>query len=342
MSGRLAVQPATGGRPTVDRRRRSGQVGRAPRLAERHLGQRVAVAVRRPAQGAVRPLAPASIGHRRGAPPTATASAARSGARTTVSAAAAGGAPARRRSSAASVGPRKAASARPRPSSSATMATSTPEASGAPPSAAVAQLAPAGRGDGRVELGRRARCRRAAPPSGGPSRSTTWARRVAQRLLLGREADVHQAAPVPASSGASTRRGASGAAPCPTAAAGWRRRPPHAAAACRWRASRPPAAAARRRPTGRSGSSCTAATGTSPARSSARPNTAQSSDGGVAVEHGLDLGRRHLEPVDLDHLLRAIGEVDPALGLQPADVAGAVPAVGECVGGRLRRAGSRP
>ncbi len=51
--------------------------------------------------------------------------------------------------------------------------------------------------------------------------------------------------------------------------------------------------------------------------------------GGVAVQDGLDLGRRDLEAVDLDHLLGAVGEVDPALGLEPADVTGAVPAVGE-------------
>ena len=57
--------------------------------------------------------------------------------------------------------------------------------------------------------------------------------------------------------------------------------------------------------------------------------------GRVAEQHRLDLGRRHLEPVHLDHLLRAVGQVDPALRLEPADVAGAVPAVGEGVGGGL-------
>ena len=55
---------------------------------------------------------------------------------------------------------------------------------------------------------------------------------------------------------------------------------------------------------------------------------------GVAVQHGLDLGRRHLEAVDLDHLLGPVGEVDPAVRLEPADVAGAVPAVDERVGRR--------
>ena len=52
-------------------------------------------------------------------------------------------------------------------------------------------------------------------------------------------------------------------------------------------------------------------------------------DGGVAVEHRLDLGGGHLEALHLDHLLGAVGEVHPALRLEPADVAGAVPAVDE-------------
>ena len=47
------------------------------------------------------------------------------------------------------------------------------------------------------------------------------------------------------------------------------------------------------------------------------------------MEHGLHLGGGHLEALDLDHLLRAVGEVHPTLRLEPADVAGAVPAVDE-------------
>ena len=56
----------------------------------------------------------------------------------------------------------------------------------------------------------------------------------------------------------------------------------------------------------------------------------------MAVQHGFDLGRCHLEAVDLDHLLAPVGEVDPALGFQPTDVAGAVPAaVDDRLGGGL-------
>ena len=52
---------------------------------------------------------------------------------------------------------------------------------------------------------------------------------------------------------------------------------------------------------------------------------------GVAVQHGLDLRGGDLEAAHLDHLLAAVGEVDPAFGLQPADVPGPVPTVGEGV-----------
>ena len=62
----------------------------------------------------------------------------------------------------------------------------------------------------------------------------------------------------------------------------------------------------------------------------ARPLVGDAEDGAVehrrvAVQHGLDLGRRHLESAHLDHLLAAVGEMDPALGLEPTHVAGAVP-----------------
>ena len=139
-----------------------------------------------------------------------------------------------------------------------------------------------------------------------------------------------------------TRRAACGAAPCRTGAAGWRRRRRGGAGACRWPASRRRAARARCSATGRAGSSCTAATGTSPARSSGEAEHRAVEHRRVAVQHGLDLGRRHLEAVDLDHLLRAVGEVDPALRLEPADVAGAVPAVGEGRRRSPRRGGTRP
>jgi len=104
----------------------------------------------------------------------------------------AGGAPASRRSSAARVGPRWAASARPRPSSSATTAASTPEASGSSPSNRHPQLAPAGRPRRPRPASPSARDRPGPGPCAGPSRTTTAATVVAERALLGREADVHQ------------------------------------------------------------------------------------------------------------------------------------------------------
>ena len=62
----------------------------------------------------------------------------------------------------------------------------------------------------------------------------------------------------------------------------------------------------------------------------------------VSVQDSLDLRRSDLEAVDLHHLLRAIGEVDPPLGLEPSDIARAIPAVGEGVGRRPLRGGTRP
>ena len=43
----------------------------------------------------------------------------------------------------------------------------------------------------------------------------------------------------------------------------------------------------------------------------------------MRVQRRLDLGRRHREPRDLDHLLGPVGDVDPPFRLHPADVAGA-------------------
>ena len=61
-----------------------------------------------------------------------------------------------------------------------------------------------------------------------------------------------------------------------------------------------------------------------------------------AVDHsrmpeqdGFDLRGCHLEPADLDHLLAAVGEVDPPVGLEEADIARAVPPVVEGVRRRL-------
>ena len=66
-------------------------------------------------------------------------------------------------------------SARPRASSSATMATSTADAHGVPSSAARAQLPPPGGGHGGVELGGALVVVRACPTASHPSRSATWA-----------------------------------------------------------------------------------------------------------------------------------------------------------------------
>ena len=77
-----------------------------------------------------------------------------------------------------------------------------------------------------------------------------------------------------------TRRAACGAAPCPTASGGWRRRPPRGAGACRWRASRRRAPAARPRRRRSRARAARRRRGPRPARSSATPNTAQSTTAG--------------------------------------------------------------
>ena len=78
-----------------------------------------------------------------------------------------------------------AASARPRPSSSATIATSTPDAHGRAVVVGGAQLAPAGGGDGGVELGRPARRRRAAPTALRAEPVDDLGGRVAERRCSG-------------------------------------------------------------------------------------------------------------------------------------------------------------
>ena len=57
--------------------------------------------------------------------------------------------------------------------------------------------------------------------------------------------------------------------------------------------------------------------------------------GGVAVEDVLDLGAVHVLAARDDHVLRAVDEVDVGLVVHVAEVAGAVPAVDERVGGLL-------
>ena len=80
-----------------------------------------------------------------------------------------------------------------------------------------------------------------------------------------------------------------------------------------------------------------------PRRRRRAPRTPHSpSTAGMTVQHGLDLGGRHLETADLDHLLGPVGDVHPAVGVDVADVAGAIPAVQESGSRCPRRAGIRP
>ena len=50
-------------------------------------------------------------------------------------------------------------------------------------------------------------------------------------------------------------------------------------------------------------------------------------DRGMSVQDGFDLGGRDLKTAHLDHLFRAVGDAQPALGVDMPDVAGPVPAV---------------
>src|SRR5260221_6054602 len=47
----------------------------------------------------------------------------------------------------------------------------------------------------------------------------------------------------------------------------------------------------------------------------------------MAVQDGLHLSGRDLEPPDLDHFLESVGDSQPAVRVDPADVTGPVPAV---------------
>ena len=58
-------------------------------------------------------------------------------------------------------------------------------------------------------------------------------------------------------------------------------------------------------------------------------------DGRMTVQHGLDLGGRDLKAAHLDHLLGPVGDPQPAVGVEVADVAGPVPAVAEGLRRRL-------
>ena len=93
------------------------------------------------------------------------------------------------------------------PSSSATMAASTPEASGPPSPSAVAQLAPARGHHGRLELGPPAPRRRAWRRPRARAGPTTWATESRSACCSGEKPDVHQsAARAPASAGVHSSR----------------------------------------------------------------------------------------------------------------------------------------
>ncbi len=128
-------------------------------------------------------------------PSPAQASEERSAVRATVSTAGPGGAPASRRSSPAMIGPKKETSARPRPSSSATMAASTPDASRCAASGGGPELPPSRRGHGRVQLGRPlgvAEVGRRRADRAGPTSRAAESRRA---CCSAREPDVHQPSP---------------------------------------------------------------------------------------------------------------------------------------------------
>ena len=83
----------------------------------------------------------------------------------------------------------------------------------------------------------------------------------------------------------------------------------------------------------------TYATGTSPQRSSGRPTTAASTTDVVLVEHALDLGAGDVLTAGHDHVLEPVDDVEVAVVVLHADVAGVEPAAGER---RARRVGIAP
>ena len=169
-----------------------GEVDRAPAAAGRATAaERVAAGGRHEDQGRRGPCASTATQSPAGVPVGGGRRARRSGAAPPSRARRPGGAPARRRSSAARVGPRKAASARPRPSSSATMATSTPEAQRAPSSVAVRSSRQPAAATAASSLAARSASSSCADGVGAEPVDDLGGR-VAQRPLLGREADVHQ------------------------------------------------------------------------------------------------------------------------------------------------------
>ena len=165
------------------------------------------------------------------------------------------------------------------------------------------ELAPAGGGHGGIELGGPLGVVELARRPVGPSRSTTWRRGVAERVLLRGEPDVHQSPCVGAATGCGplvAERAAQHLAR--RQCGGSRRRRRRGAGACRWRASRRRAAASS--PSATAGPGRAAPRPPAPRRPARRhPEHRAVEHGGMAVEHRLDLGRCDLEAADLDHLL---------------------------------------
>src|SRR6478609_10766374 len=58
-------------------------------------------------------------------------------------------------------------------------------------------------------------------------------------------------------------------------------------------------------------------------------------DPGMAMQYGLDLSGGYLESADLDHLLGAVGDAQPAVGVEVADISGAIPAIRKCMRRRI-------
>ena len=245
--------------------------------------------------------------------------------RPTATVAGAASAPDCRPRSSASTGPRNGASTSPRPNSSATMATSTPgRAVGAqrPPAGRRPPPSPAARSDAR---------RRGPATEPGPRSSASLA--AASRnccCSLVRRTSISAPSARRRSTLPEGRRGISGDEHDPA-------RP-----ACRSPAASPTRAIelVRRRPGARRradrGHDRLAVARVGHAEHRAVDH------GRVTVQHGLHLGGRDLEPAHLDHLLGPVGDVHPAVGVEPADVPGPVPAVDEGTRRSPRPAGSRP
>ncbi len=206
---------------------------------------------------------------------------------------------------------------------------------------------PAARASPRRRRPRRA-CRPARrssswPTTRGPSWSTTCATEARSACCSGeRRTSISRARPAADSTGRPLVAERAAQHLARTGASGWHRRRPRVGGACRSPASRPRAALSSSSVTGLVGIELHHGDRHLPGPLVGQPEHGAVEHGRMAVQHLLQLRRGDLEPVDLDHLLGPVGEVDPALRLEPADVAGAVPAVGEGRRRSPRRGGSRP